>query len=357
MTISRKKFALFAAMAMALATVIGAVLLLAADMMLHARAERSAGLNRWGYRGPVAPRKQPGEVRVAMLGGSTMFGYGVTWNEAIPALLEDELRRQSGANVRTINLGFNNEGAFASVPTLEDYAWLDYDIVALYHGYNDLLGDAAPNTAVYRHDSPMFRLTGYFPILPLALQEKAMAIRTGGNIEAAYQAARAGEAPRVAFTPTRAERTSAAALEAISKVTMAFGNQLDRLATNGASVAAVSETGSAPPWTHFCDSIYRAVKYARSRGVGVIVIAQPGSRDGKIWDKLRDQREQLHSMVSRHFGNDAGVIYVDMNGVVDPADPAISFDGLHVGVDGNRTIARALVEPVITLSRDLEMRR
>ena len=349
--LSRRRFLIFSLVAASLALLVGAALLLAADLYLHHRAERSAGLNRWGYRGPVAPRKPAGEVRVAMLGGSTTFGYGVHWNESVPALLEEELRQRGGARFRTINLGFNNEGAFASVPTLEDYAWLDYDIVALYHGYNDLLADASPNNAVFRHQSPVFRLTGYFPILPLALQEKAMAIRSGGDLEAAYKAARDGQPARVTFKPNVAQRTSAAALEALSKATQAVGNQLDGVAAKGSSASATNEAGCDSPWTHFCDSVYRAVKYARGRGVGVMVIAQPGT--GEVWAKLDEQRAQLQSMVSRRFGGDPGVTFVDMSRVVDPANPAVGFDGLHLNTDGNRIVARALVDPVLALTKNI----
>ena len=86
MKLSRKKFPAFAAMAVALSMAAGLLLLLGADLILHRRAERSAGLNRYGYRGPVVGGKAPGELRVVMLGGSTVFGYGVAWNESIPAL-------------------------------------------------------------------------------------------------------------------------------------------------------------------------------------------------------------------------------------------------------------------------------
>lgn len=351
---TRRKLIVFALLATVLAVGGSLLLLLAADLYLHHRAERSAGLNRWGYRGPVLPRKQAAEVRVAMLGGSTMFGYGLTWGESIPALLEEELREQPGsAMFRTINLGFNNEGAFASVPTLQDYAWLDYDIVALYHGYNDSLGDAAPNTAVFRHQSPVFRLTGYYPILPLALQEKAMALRSGGDLEAAYLATRDGAPPRVTFTPNLTQRTSAAALEAVSSATGVLGQQLDKVAAKSVPAATVSAAECEPPWAHFCDSIYRAVRYARARGAGVMVIAQPGGRGGTYWDRHEQQRQQLAAMMARQFSNDRAIVFVDLSRTVDPTDPRMSADGMHLVADANRTLARALVEPVLALTQAL----
>ena len=206
MALTRRKFFAFGAAAMLLSLLVTMAGALAADLYLHHRAERSAGLNRWGYRGPVAGRKQPGEVRLVMLGGSTAFGYGGTWDEAIPALLEQQLKQvESSRGWRGINLGYNSEGAYAFLPTLRDFESLDYDVVILYEGYNDLHGDQIPNFALYRHESPVFRLTGYFPMLPLALGEKALALRHGGNLDAAYAAAR-GESPKTVFRPGLADR-------------------------------------------------------------------------------------------------------------------------------------------------------
>ena len=351
---TRRKLIVFAFGTMVLAVSGTLIVLLAADLYVHSRAERSAGMNRWGYRGPVAPRKQPGEVRMVMLGGSTTFGYGVRWDESIPALLEARLRAlEGGAKFRTINLGFNNEGAYASVPTLEDYGWLDYDIVALYHGYNDSLGDAEVNTAVIRHQSPVFRLTGYFPILPLALQEKAMALRTGGNLEAAYKSAGEGTAPAVTFRPNMAQRTSAAVLESLSNAAHAAARQLEGIAAESTPQPASNESGCQSPWIRFCDSIYRAVKYARDRGVGVLVIGQPTGQRGDYWARLDDQRARLAGMMERHFGNDRGVLFVDVSRAVDPTDPAMSFDGMHLVAAANGKVADALVDPVIRLARRL----
>jgi hypothetical protein len=351
---SRRKLIVFALLAIVLAVGGSLLLLLGADLYLHHRAERSAGLNRWGYRGPVLPRKQAGEVRFVMLGGSTTFGYGVSWDEAIPAQVEKLLHeRAEGRRFRTVNLGFNNEGAFASPPTLQDYAWLDYDVVGLYHGYNDMMGDAAHNNAVFRRDSPVFRVFGYYPILPLALQEKAMALRTGGNLDAAYRAARDGGAPKVTFRPNMAERTSATALEAISNATLALGAQLDRVASKTVATATTSEAGCRSPWTHYCDSIYRTVKYARGRGAGVMVIAQPSGRGGPIWGRHEDQRAQTQAMLARHFGSDRGVVFVDASSTVDPTNRELAFDGMHLGPEGNRRVAQALVEPLLALARAL----
>ncbi|MDP2389959.1 MAG: hypothetical protein Q8N52_06485, partial [Acidobacteriota bacterium] len=162
---TRRKRVLFALTAVALASVVAGGALLAVDIVLHGRYEKSAGYNIWGYRGPSVGGKQAGELRIVMTGGSSAYGYGAQWDEAIPARLEQSLSARSAAEaVRVINLGYNNEGAYSFKFTLNDYLWLDYDLAILYEGYNDLLGDSSPpNTQVFRHESPVYRLTGYLP--------------------------------------------------------------------------------------------------------------------------------------------------------------------------------------------------
>ncbi len=350
---TRRKRIAFACLAVALSMVLTLIVVLSADLYLHRRAERSAGLNRWGYRGPVVGRKPPGEMRVVMLGGSTVFGYGGPWHEAIPALLERFLNeRTAPPPVRVVNLGFNNEGAFAFLPTLQDFAYLDYDIVCLYEGYNDLPGDEGPNTAVFRHESPIFRLTGYFPILPGVLREKAMSLRTGGDIDAAYAAERNEPGATIVFRPNAARRTSAAALDAASAVGNSLGRQLDRIAGRAkAAPPATNESGCARPWVAYCDAVYRAVKYARAEGVRVMVVAQPRVIDAKARIKHDGQQRELAGMLTRHFGHDHGTAYVDLRDAVDLTDRNLSFDEMHLGLDGNVVIAKALVDPVLELSR------
>ncbi len=170
--ISLRRRLLFAGAAGLLSLMMALAAFLVVDVGVHRRYERGVLVNVWGYRGPVAGRKRPGEYRVAVLGGSSAFGYGVKWVDSMPAILEQKLGRPPGA-FRVVNLAYNNEGAHSFTFTLKDYAYLDYDLVCLYEGYNDLGGDDSPNPSVFRHDSPVFVLTGYLPIFPLVFREKA----------------------------------------------------------------------------------------------------------------------------------------------------------------------------------------
>jgi lysophospholipase L1-like esterase len=286
-----------------------------------------------------------------MLGGSTAFGYGVTWDEAIPAQLERALNEHSSAPpTRVLNLGYNNEGSYAFLPTLQDFDFLDADIAVFYEGYNDLTGDYGVNRAVFRHESVVFRLTGYFPILPLALVEKARSLRFGGDLDAAYAAARNEPGSKTVFRPNLAARTSAAALEAADAVSNSLSRQLDRMAASTPpAVASTTEAGCAYPWAYYCQSIYVATKYALARGQVVAIVAQPRkvAEDRGIHDA---QQQALQGMIARHFGNDPRVRYVDLRDTVDLKNRDIAFDGMHLGPEGNGTVARALAPAVRELA-------
>jgi len=310
------------------------------DVYLHSRYERSAGLNVWGYRGPVVGKKQAGEQRVVVLGGSTAFGYGVTWQEAYPALLEDKLnayrRSRDLGRVSVVNLGFNNEGAYSYKYTLRDYEYLDYDVALLYAGYNDLGGE---NTQVYRHESPIFRLTGYVPMLPMVFREKAMALRYGGNLEAAYRR------EQTAFVPNRREHATAATLETTASIASSIERQLGRFAKE-----YEFETDAEPlcpgKWNFFCRQMHDAVDLALSQGKRVLVVAdpllaQPDSRQRQV-----EQRAALQGMLQARFP-DPSVRYVDLGDTVDLADVSLAYDTMHLTKPGNDMIAEALVQPAL----------
>jgi hypothetical protein len=340
---TRRRKLLFALVAMTMSLTLTCAVVLAADLYAHHRAENSAGLNRWGYRGPVVGRKANGEIRIVMIGGSTVFGYGGPWNEAAPAFLEQELRRaRPGTAISVVNLGYNNDGAFAALPTLEDYRYLDYDVVILYEGYNDR-HDSAANTQVYRRQSVVFRLTGYSPILPLLLKEKAMALRSGGLTNAYAQEG------KVVFRPNVAQRTSAAALETANAIGEALGRQLERLAEEPPGTP-LPGSDCAPPWSRYCESIVRATRYARAQGAKVMVVAQPvyPSEHSRQLEGL--QQASLAAALTKRFGADPGVMQLDLSQGIDLSDKNYSFDSMHLGRDGNLKLAQLMAPSVLALA-------
>jgi hypothetical protein len=351
MALTRRKRVLFALLTIVIAVVGALLLLLAADLVVHYRAERSAGLNRYGYRGPVAGRKKSGEVRVAVVGGSTAFGYGVAPDESIPAQLEKRLRERLGRPVSVLNLAYNNEGAYSFVPNLEDFSYLDYDAIVLYEGYNDLVGDENVNHFVYRRNSAIFRLTGYLPILPIYLEEKAKMLRYGNNLNAAYDDSRRkkDEPATVVFRPGFAQRTSAAALDTLVAMTSALDGQLTATATEPppAMKEANSSLGCTFPYVTYCESVAAAIRFGRGRGKGVVVASQPLLQGERTHDLHAKQVAMVGGMVGRMFSADPQVVWADSSQLVDLKSVDATFDAMHLKPAANATVAAALVDPVI----------
>src|SRR5690349_12048018 len=129
---TRSRTVAFACATLVLACVGAVAVLLALDVYARHRAS-DFGLNAWGYRGPAVARKQAGELRIAALGGSTVFGYGLPWTEAWPHYLEQQLaaaRRDRAITV--VNLGVPRDSARTFFATLDDYAYLGPDVVIFY---------------------------------------------------------------------------------------------------------------------------------------------------------------------------------------------------------------------------------
>jgi lysophospholipase L1-like esterase len=342
----RRLLFVVAAVALACGATIGA--LLAADLHLHSSAERSARLNVWGYRGPVVPRWHDGAPRIAVLGGSTAFGYGVTWDSALPAALERALKASAPRRQwSVVNLGYNNEGAYSFRFTLEDFGYLTPDVVVLYEGYNDMIGDDGPNRALFRHASPVFVLTGYMPILPLIFHEKALALKHG-SLDAAYAYEQGGS--RMIFRPNLGNRTAASALDAAVLLEQSIERQLRPLADSRLSAGAPPSTeGCVDPWRHYCHSMAVAIDYALSRHQKVIVAGQPRPAIDRIAARHEEQQRALEAMLRRRFNGTRDVRYVNLAHAVDLRDPNTAPDSMHLSPDGNRRLAGQLVGTVLNL--------
>jgi hypothetical protein len=342
---TRRKRILFSLTAIALALAVPLAAALAGDVYLHHRVERRAGVNVWGYRGPRVPAKKPGEHRLAMLGGSTVFGYGVEWNETIPVFLERQLARvaRAGSPVTVVNLGIVGHGAYSLRWTLEDYRSLDIDTVVLYEGYNDL--SEVINLEASHRDSPLFRLTGYYPIFPVALREKAMALRAG-DVETFYR-----DEQKTVFRPTLAKRTTAGALEAVARVGRTLDQQLGRLAASPVVQAdgglRVSDTDCPAAFKHYCGAMYDAITYALAAGRKVLVVTQP-----YVHEYHRAQQEALRQMLMKRLLDDPRVGYTTVGELIDMTDERLCFDRMHLTAIGNELVAAHLVMPLVTLMPD-----
>jgi hypothetical protein len=247
----------------------------------------------------------------------------------------------SGRRFTVLNLAYNSEAAYSFKPTMEDYDYLDFDMVVFYEGYNDL-GDA-PRIDVYRRTSPVFRLTGYMPIFPLIFREKAFALMNDGNVKAGYEGTLRPD--KTVFRPGMATQVGAAALEAAAATANSLEQQLGRLTADREALREVTPTtGCLARWHHYCGAQADAISAARARGRSVLVVTQP-----YISDQHVDQQRALIGMIESQFGTDARVAHANLGPVVDLRNVQLAFDGMHLTPQGNRLVGEALVEPVLAL--------
>lgn len=95
--------------------------------------------NRYGLRGPeISMRKPPGTTRIAILGGSSVFGYLVSDSETAARRLEQHLR-VAGAEVEVLNAGVPGYNLFQTTHRFRNLiSRFEVDLVVLYLGWNDL---------------------------------------------------------------------------------------------------------------------------------------------------------------------------------------------------------------------------
>ena len=347
---TRRRRIAFALIAVVVFFVVPAAVLLAVDMHLHNKFERAAGLNLWGYRGPAIGKKRAGEYRVAVLGGSSAYGYGVTWNEAMPHQLEDLLMDQTerpADRFRVVNLGYNNEGVYSFTFTQRDYDYLQPDLICLYEGYNDLSGDPqGENRSVFRRTSPVFRLTGYLPIFPIIFKEKAAMMLAGGDPSALYSSSH-----KTTFRPNLATQATADALRTAGEIGQSLEQQLGRIAVEPPRhVGAVDGTGCKYPWGQYCRSIGDAIGLALERRRQVLFITQPYMPGAYLRQRHMEQQREAAAMVARRFAGNPNVGYVNLGETIDLDDQRLSFDHMHLTAEGNRRAAAALVAPVTQMA-------
>jgi hypothetical protein len=335
----RKKIALAA-----LAALFPVVTVLAADTYLHHRAsvKRSyAHVNRWGYRGPVLRAKQAGEYRFVMVGGSTAFGLGAELEESIPAVIERELRERIKRPVTVVNLAFPADGAYADRWTLDHYRFLDYDAAIIYSSYNDLRGEHQRNLANHRHESAIFKLTGYYPWISVALKSKARELRGDPN----------GGEDKPVVSPGILRTTGAATLDFLA----ALDRQLGLSAQSLQAVEQSNGTGD-PLWGFYLEQIDGMISDLLANGKLAIVVIPPKLRStpdgiGRPGELLHiSQRAAVHRFIAERYAVNPRVLLIDASETVDLLDQRYAFhDRIHLNAAGNAVVAAHLAATLVSL--------
>jgi hypothetical protein len=266
---------------------------LALDLWMHRRVEEVGGVNKWGYRGPVAKRKQSGDLRVVVLGGSGTFGRGVLADQTFAASLGRYVRQgwrpvHLEVPVSAVNLAAPLDGPSSFAQTLHDYLYLRPDVAIFVAEAETRAGPSSEAPEGWRRTSTVFRYTGYMPLLPAALW---------GNTE-----------PPV---PAAAEDAD----------TMASGA--------------------------YCDAIVRAVDSALANGTRALVVSAPYPTAAATDAAAVDLHRGLAAALQLRFTSSQSVRYVDLGRLLDMQDKTMSFDGVHLTGFGHEQIAEALTVPLL----------
>jgi hypothetical protein len=344
-----RRRACFAAGAIAIGLTLPLAAITAIDVHLHHKFERGVLYNVWGYRGPTLRTRARGDYCIEVLGGSAAFGFGVRYEESMPALLEQRLRA-AHSSALVANLAYNGQGTYSFIPTMEDYAYLHCDLVVLYESYNDLLSGPSQSThAVFRRESPVFRLTGYLPLFSIVAREKA-SVLLYGDTRGVYAHASHGQ---TVFTPGLATKTGAELLRSAAAIGESLDRQFDRVVANRApNQPPTGASGCGGTWQAYCELVYGAIREARIRQMQVLVATPPYLLGEQLRLMHVAQQREMADMIQRKFGDDRDVSYVNLGDAIDLADPALSFDRMHLTFEGNARIAAELEQPVL----DLHMR-
>jgi hypothetical protein len=229
-----------------------------------------------------------------------------------------------------INLGAPGEGAYGFRFGLEDFEYLDYDVVILYEGYNDLgpfTMRGRDNYLIWRHESPVFRWTGYYPLLPVVLREKADSLLRDQQSGVRFGA-----------------RVSAGALRTVASLTSYLGGEPGGITVAPENVVADAECRDG--WQRYCGSVRAAIDWSLERGKTVVVASQPYISDAHVL-----QQANLAALVRARYSHNARVRYVDLGRVIDMGDSSIAYDGLHLVAAGNDRVAAGLVDSIVETSQ------
>lgn len=93
--------------------------------------------NEEGFRSPPFHKGKNTSIRIAALGGSTMWGYNVSDDHTIPTFLKDQFKRH-GIHVDIFNLGLNSSTLSQQMKYLAKYFdQIEPDIIINYCGANE----------------------------------------------------------------------------------------------------------------------------------------------------------------------------------------------------------------------------
>lgn len=316
------------------------------DLYLHNKYESSFGLNTKGYRGEILADKALNEFRIAAIGGSTTFGYGVNTKDSWPFFLEKNLNSSKQfpgrKNRYTVaNLGYNNEGAFAYNFNLNAFEGLDFDAVIFFTGVNDL---GEKNHTVFRNN-PIFNAFGYFPILPIVLFEKAKIFETQGALEDAYLGENRSNSN---FLKQKLSEFMLALLNIYNKLPDKEVLDYKDIELNQNYNSQIADDNCGNMWREYCKNLLVAITKAHKIGMKVFVFSEP-SRGANVNSQKNAVKRLIEEVNSK---GDKSIYWIDYTELLNLENKEISFDKMHLTTIGNRLLAKQMTLDLLPRVKD-----
>lgn len=277
-------------------------MLLIGDLYLHYTLKEKGGYNYQGFRGDLGNRHS--KLNIACFGGSTTYGFGVSHDETWPFYLQ-ALLQEDDVDVSVFNLGANGQGIYGIKDDLDYYHYLDYDVVLIYNGYNDLDPKLLQQYSMRKRDV-VFRVSGYKTIIPDYLTQKLLIKEQFGK-----------NGKRLNFT--RNNRV------------VDLHQHVQNYIANKDSIARQMKTLKKNPYQDYLSCLDDMITSLHQQQKTIVFICPPG---------LHTTQQQ--EMTKVYFGEKqlAAVYYLDsVSKQVDIKNRKICFDGMHLNKKGNYKVA------------------
>jgi len=305
------------------------VAVVALDLYAHKRFEAVAGLNIWGYRGTVAHQKEPREIRVAVVGGARAFGLGSTSSWTIATVVRQQVMLATdrpGRPVRQVvplNLAWPGALPDSYAATVEHFSYLRPDYICFY----DDLG--VGGSALPAERSGLFAHAGYWPALPVVLQEKGMLWRFG-SVRAGY----VGET----------SSTSGIVRQVVGTGVQFAGRALSR-ADRVFARSTVPHRADNPE--RYATELMQAVDVALAHAAGVVVALSPTESTLQSANATA-----VMPRLKARAGTAKSLRVIDLSDVPLLLDPSQRLDDWNYGGDAIAAAANRIAPALIDLIRD-----
>jgi hypothetical protein len=298
------------------AVVLAGIAVVSTDLAAHRRVERLGGVNVWGLRGPVPHRKQPREIRIAVVGGDLAFGWGVAASEALaPTIrqlvaLETDKPGQPLRPVTAVTMGAMGLPVSDYAGWIRRFSSLAPDVVCIIL---DPAGTGGTREwPLPERRSLAWQLFGYAPILPLVIQEKGTLRRS-------------------------------ALLQSIGSLFASIDRGLAALVTHSSSSPGQSPNAPVDVATYTA-GVEAAVQSAESVNAAVVVVA-PLYRS----DHDEPYHEALRRLFDEKLSGHERVRFVDLGTEPELYDAGLRLNELDFSTAGHARVAEYLTPVVLSL--------